>query len=49
MVFNLCYVHMLLLRMVADVMQGTNNIKSGIYRFYVLHNLTVGFPRHCAQ
>jgi len=49
MPFNICYVHMLLLRMVADVMQVMNSIKCGIYCFYVLHNLTVGFLRHCAQ
>ena len=35
--------------LVADVMQELNNIKYGIYSFYVRHNLTVGFPRHCAQ
>jgi hypothetical protein len=46
--FNLCYVHMLVLRMMADVMQVMNNIKLGIYSFYVPHNLTVGFLRHCA-
>ena len=40
---------MLVLRMVADGMQVMNNIKCGIYSFYVHHNLTVGFPRHCAQ
>jgi len=49
MAFNLCYVHMLVLRMVADVMQVMNNIKCGIYCFYVRHILTVGFPRHCAK
>jgi len=48
MPFSLYYVHMLVLRMVADGMQVMNNIKWGIYRFYVRHNLTVGFPRHCA-
>ena len=47
--FNLCYVHMLVLQMVAEVMQVMNNIKYGIYSFYVCHNLTVCFPRHCAQ
>ena len=47
--FSLCYVHMLVLRMVADVMQVMNNIKCGIYSFYVHHNLTVGFPRHSAK
>ena len=49
MAFNVCYVHMLVLRMVADVTQVMNSIKCGIYCFYVLHNLTVGFLRHCAQ
>jgi hypothetical protein len=49
MAFNLCYVQMLVLRMVAEVMQVMNNIKCGIYSFYVRHNLTVGFPPHCAQ
>jgi hypothetical protein len=34
--------------MVADGMQ-VMNIKCEIYRFYVRHNLTVGFPRHYAQ
>jgi len=38
---------MLVLRMVADVMQGMNNIKCGIYCFYVRQNLTVGFLSHC--
>ena len=47
--FNLCYVHMLVLRMVADGMQVMNNIKCGIYSFCVRHNLTVGLLRHCAQ
>ena len=49
MAFNLCYVHMLVLRTVAEAMQVMNNIKFGIYSFYVRHNLTVGFLRHCAQ
>jgi len=49
MAFSLCYVHMLVLRMVAGGMQVIDNIKCGIYSFYVRHNLTVGFPRHCAQ
>jgi len=40
---------MLVLRTVADGMQVMNNIKYGIYSFYVRHILTVGFPRHCAQ
>jgi hypothetical protein len=31
----------------ADVVQGLDNIKSGIYNFYIHHNLTVGFLRHC--
>jgi hypothetical protein len=47
--FSLCYVHMLVLQVVADGRQVMNNIKCGIYSFYVRHNLTVGFPRHCAQ
>ena len=47
--FNLCYVHLSVLRMVAYGMQVMNNIKCEIYRFYVRHNLTVGFPRHYAQ
>ena len=45
----LCYVHMLVFRMVADVMRVMNNIKCEICSFYVRHNLTVGFPRQCAQ
>jgi len=49
MSFNLCYVLTLLLQMMADVMQVMNIIKCGIYSFYVRHNLTVGFLRHCAQ
>jgi hypothetical protein len=40
---------MLVLGMVADVMQVINSIKCGIYCFYVRHNLTVGFLRHCDQ
>jgi hypothetical protein len=40
---------MLALRMVADLMQVMNNIKCGIYCFYVRHNLTLGFLRHCAK
>ena len=40
---------MLVLRMVAVGMQLMNNVKCGIYSFYVHHNLTVGFPRHSAQ
>ena len=32
-----------------SVKQVMNNIKWGIYSFYVRHNLTVGFLRHCAQ
>jgi len=40
---------MWVLRMLADVMQVMNNIKYGFYNVYVLHKLTVGFPRHCAQ
>jgi len=40
---------MLVLRVVAEVMQVMNNIKRGIYSFYVSHNLTVCFLRHCAQ
>jgi hypothetical protein len=40
---------MLVLRMVADGMQGMNNIKCAIDSFYVRHNLTVGLLRHCAQ
>jgi hypothetical protein len=47
--FNICSVHMLVLRMVVDGMQVMNNIKCGIYSFYVRHNLTVGFLRHCSQ
>jgi len=35
--------------MVADGMQVMDNIKCGIYIFYVRHNLTVGFLRHYAQ
>ena len=35
--------------MMADVMKVMNNMKYGIYIFYVRHNLTVGFPRHWAQ
>ena len=49
MPFNLCYVHLLVLRMVADGMQLMNNIKCGFYSFYVRHNLSVGFPHHYAQ
>jgi hypothetical protein len=49
MAFSLCYVHMLVLRVVADGMQVMNNIKCGIYSFYVRHNLTVGYLRHSAQ
>ena len=49
MPFNLCYVHMLVLRVVADVMQVMSNIECGVYSFYVRHNLTVGFLRHNAQ
>ena len=48
MPFNLCYVRMLLLRMVADGMQVMNNIECGIYSFYVHKNLTVCFPHHSA-
>jgi hypothetical protein len=40
---------MLLLRVVADGMQVINDIKLGIYSFYVRHNLPVDSPRHCAQ
>jgi hypothetical protein len=47
--FSVCYVHMLVLGMLADVMQVLNNIKYWIYSFYVRQNLTVAFPRHCAQ
>jgi len=47
--FSLCYVHMLLLRMLADGMQVIYNIKCGIYSFIVCHNLSFGFLRHCAQ
>ena len=39
MPFNLCYVHMLVLRMVADGMHVINNIKCGIYSFYVHQNI----------
>jgi len=49
MAFSLCYVHMLLLRMVAEGMQVMNYIECGIYSFYVRHNLAVGFLRHCVQ
>jgi hypothetical protein len=35
--------------MVVDVMQVMNNIKCGIYSFYVPLNLTVGFLRQCVQ
>jgi len=49
MPFNLCYVLTLLLQMMADVMQVIDYIISGIYSFYVRHNLTVGFLRHCTQ
>jgi hypothetical protein len=35
--------------MVTEGMQVMNNIKFGIYSFYVRHNLTVGFLRHCVQ
>jgi hypothetical protein len=47
--FNLCSVHMLVFRMVADGIEVMNNIKLCIYCFYVSHNLTVGLPRHSAQ
>ena len=49
MTFKFCYVHMLVLRMMADVKQLMNNIKSGIYSFYVRQNLRGGFLRHCAH
>ena len=35
--------------MVADGMQVMNNIKCGIYSFYVRHKFTVGFLRNSAQ
>jgi len=35
--------------MLADGMHAECNIKCGFYSFYVRHNLTVGFPRDCAQ
>ena len=47
--FNLCYVLMLVLGMVAEVMQVIDNIKCGIYTFYVSQNLTVGFQRQSDQ
>jgi len=35
--------------MVTDGMQVMDNIKFGIYSFYVRQNLTIVSPRHCAQ
>jgi hypothetical protein len=35
--------------MVAEGMQGMDNIKCEIYSFYFRPNLAFGFPRHCAQ
>jgi hypothetical protein len=49
MPFNLRYVQLLVLEMVAGGLQVMNNIKCGIYSFYVRHNLKVGFPRHSAR
>jgi hypothetical protein len=49
MPFSLCDVQLLVLRMVAGGMQVMDNIECGIYSFHFRHNLTVGFPRHCAQ
>jgi len=40
---------MLVLQVVAEGIQVTNNIKCGIYSFYFRHSLTVGFPRNFAQ
>jgi hypothetical protein len=49
MLFSLRYVQLLVLRLVADGMQVMDNIKCGVYSFYVRQNLTVDFPRHCDQ
>jgi len=49
MAFNLPVCYVLVLRMVTDGMQVMNNIKCGIYSFYIRQNLTVGFLRHCTQ
>jgi len=49
MPFSLCYVHMLVLRMVAGGVQVVNIIECGIYSFHVWHNLTIDFLRNCAQ
>jgi hypothetical protein len=49
MAFNLRYVHMLLLRMVADVMQVMNNIKCGIYCFYICPKFNSWLPMSLRQ
>ena len=49
MLFNLCFARIFLLGMLADLMRVMNIIKYGTYSFYFHHNLTVSFPRHCAQ
>jgi hypothetical protein len=46
--FCLRYLQLLVLRMVADGMQVMDNIKCGIYSFYVRHKLTVCFPSQLA-
>ena len=47
--FQFMFARIFLLGMLADLVHVMNIIKCGTYSFYFYHNLTVSFPRHCAQ